>query len=52
MGIVAVLGAGYWFYSTWWIDQDRNGFIRNFNDSMMESEEAEVQSAPKEEGWL
>jgi hypothetical protein len=55
VGVVVALVGLYLVYNYWWLDQDRNSWIRKFNDSVYSSEKELEESAEpekKEDSWL
>ena len=55
LGALIVLAGGYYFYTHWWVKQDRTAWINHVNDSVYKSDDElhHVQpAAEKGKGWL
>jgi len=57
LGVLLLLAIVYVVWRYWWLDQDRNSWINQMNNGMLESsggDEAAVTEPPKKkkDGWL
>jgi hypothetical protein len=54
MGLIAALGALYYFYNNWWLEQDRGSWINKMNSGAYQSaDEMNEKPAPppKSSSW-
>jgi hypothetical protein len=57
LGVLLLLAIAYVVWRYWWLDQDRNSWINQMNNGMMESsggDDSSITDPPKnkKDGWI